>query len=131
MDTEKLLEQCLDWVREGKDFDAIKPKVDAHELDPETRKAILQRVDEMIYHYQLDEQRRSRALGQMIMGGVLLAFPILIAFLAYDPQNKITYLWYGLALLGGWQLKEGYKKYRQPFDPPENFGYRRRKFERF
>jgi hypothetical protein len=131
MDTETLMEKCLDWVVEGLDFDAIKAKIDDLQLDPENRKRVLQRVDEMIFHFQLDQQRRSRALGQMIMGGVLLAFPLLIAFLAYDPASRITYLWYGAALLGVWQLKEGYKKYRQPFEPPENFGYKRRKFQRF
>jgi uncharacterized membrane protein len=131
MEIETLMDQCLDWVVEGLDFDSIKSKIDRMKLEKEIRNLVLQRVDEMIFHYQLDQQRRSRALGQMIMGGVLLAFPLLIAFLAYDPASKITYLWYGAALLGAWQLKEGYKKYRQPFEPPENFGYKRRKFQRF
>ena len=131
MEYDAILEKALERVLDGEEFDDIKPEVQRAGLTKEEENKVLERVDELIYHRELDEQRRSKALGQMLMGGVLLAFPLLIAFLAYDPGNRITYLWYGAALLGAWQLKEGYKAYRLPFEPPENFGYHRKKFQRF
>ena len=131
MEFDQLLKKAESMVLDKQDFDTIKAEIDQEDLSKEERNLILERVDELIFHLALDGQRRSRAMAQIIMGGLLFAFPMLIAILAYEPGSRITYIWYGAALLGGWQLKEGYKNYRAPFNPPDNFGYKRRKFQRF
>lgn len=131
MTMEELLEKGASWVDEGKDFEQIQAEVNRLNLDQESRKALLQRVDELIFHRALARQEKGKAIGQLLMGAVLMIFPLLVAYITYIPESRIIYLWYGLALLGAWNLKEGYKKIKTPFQAPENFGYSRKRFNRF
>ena len=128
---EEIIKKGEQMALEGADFETIKKKVDQHKLDKEDRNFVLQKIDELLFHIELQKQDRSKALIQMILGAILMGFPLIIAFYFYDPGSRIIYVWYAFALIGGWILKEGYKKWRTPFEAPENFGYSRKKFNRF
>ena len=131
MQTEAIKDKIIDLVIEGSEFDDIKRYLKTQNLSEDHFKALLSFTDEMIYHRALQEGKRSNALTQFFMGLALLLVPLLVAYIAYDPTSKIRVIWYGAALIGAWNVKEGWKKYRAPFEPPNNFGYNRKKFQRF
>lgn len=138
MEATQIKEAIKNWVSEGLDYDAIKVKIDAEQLDKEVRKALLEYTDECLYHKELESQYRSKAYIQL---GVGLAVIGLGAYIAYVTKNMIDLspvfdrllkvIFFLILGVGGWNVKEAWKKLREPFKPPENFGYNRKKFQRF
>lgn len=131
METEALQDKIIELVSTGADFDEIKRHLQGQNLSKEAFKKLLSFGDEMIYHRALQDGKRSNALTQVLMGFALFLVPILVANLAYEEGSKIKLIWYAVSLIGAWNIKEGWKKYRAPFEPPSNFGYSRKKFNRF
>ncbi|GAB5553095.1 MAG: hypothetical protein Sapg2KO_26860 [Saprospiraceae bacterium] len=131
METEVFKNKIIDSVGKGADYEAIKKQLQAQRIPEESLKELLSFTDEMIYHRALQDGKRANALTQILMGFALFLVPILVANLAYDDGSKIKLIWYTVSLIGAWNIKEGWKKYRAPFEPPSNFGYSRKKFNRF
>lgn len=131
MEKEEIEDKIVDLVRAGKDYEAIKRGLQNYTLSKEDLKHLLSFTDEMIYHRELYAGKRSNALTQLLMGMALFIVPLLVAYMAYDATSKIRLIWYGASLIGAWNIKEGWKKYRAPFEPPSNFGYSRKRFNRF
>jgi hypothetical protein len=132
MQLEEIRNKIEEMVGDGQDYDTIKKHLEtAYRPAAEDRKLLLSYTDEMIYHRALQAEDRSKALTQLLMGIALLLVPLLVAYVAYEPGSKIKLIWYGASLIGGWNIKEGWKKYRAPFEPPSRFGYKRKKFQRF
>lgn len=131
METQALQDKIIELVSTGADFDDIKRHLEGQNLSKEAFKKLLSFGDEMIYHRALQDGKRSNALTQVLMGFALFLVPILVANLAYDEGSNIKLIWYAVSLIGAWNIKEGWKKYRAPFEPPSNFGYSRKKFNRF
>ncbi len=133
MSLEELLDLGRKLVDEGQDFEAIEKAMKATKPDKTDRRLAMEKVDEWLFHKELEKQQKANAIGYLLVGLVLFLFPLYIAYYTYSPDTMkgIIYLWYGIAILGAWVLKEGFKKYRTPFAPPENHGYNPKKFQRF
>ena len=135
MEKEQFKEKIKDWVAEGLDYDAIKVKVDAGEPEKEGRRELLEFTDERLYHKELEGQYKSKAYIQLGMGlavdglGAYIAYVTKDMTIAYDKLLKVIF--FLIIGIGGWNIKEALKKLRQPFEPPEKFGYNRKKFQRF
>lgn len=138
MNEEELKETIISWVQNGQDYEAIKKKLDEKSLSKEARKALLAFADERLYHKELEQNQRSKNYFQLLMGLVLLGFAAYIAYVTRDEvfinanfKRIIQFIFLLIGLIGAWNAKEAWKKLRTPFEPPENFGYQRKKFQRF
>lgn len=130
---EEALDYCREAARNGQPFDDIKAEVLRWNLDPEVQKKVLLKADDYVYQVLMAKQEREKAINRMLVGGVLLATGLVVLYLS-DVSRKVEYLIPFVAVfIGGWQLKEGYKIYRQPIDITEasNFPRGRNKFDRF
>lgn len=130
---DEALDYCREAAREGQSFDDIKAEVVRWNLDREQQKRVLLKADDYVYQVLIGKQEREKALNRMLVGGVLLAAGLAILYVS-DVSSKIEYIIPFVAIfIGGWQLKEGYKVYRQPIEITEesNFPQGRNKFDRF
>jgi len=126
------------WVREGKDYDAIHQLLVAAQLEADELKPLLEYTDERLYHRELEQQYRSKNYLHLLMGLAILGLAGYIAYITRDAvftsvqaEKVAQFIFLVIALIGGWLVKEAWKKLRTPFEPPENFGYQRKKFQRF
>lgn len=133
----KSLDEALDYCREaaraGQSFDEIKAEVLRWNLEVDVQKRVLLKADDYVYQVLIAKQEREKAVNRMLVGGVLLVAGLAILYVS-DVSRKIEYLIPFIAIfIGGWQLKEGYKIYRQPIEITEasNFPRGRNKFDRF
>lgn len=138
MDMKQQKEAIKNWVAEGLDYDAIKQQIDAEQPEKDTRRELLEFTDERLYHKELEQGYRSKNYLQLIMGIALVGFAAYIAYVTRDEvfinenfKRIIQFIFLLVGLIGAWNLKEAWKKLRSPFEPPENFGYHRKKFQRF
>lgn len=138
MDVKQLKEAIEQWVAEGIDYDAIKQRVDAQNLDKESRKVLLEYTDERLYQKELERGYRSKNYLQLMMGLAFMGFAGYIAYVTRDEvfintnfKRIIQFIFLMIGLIGAWNIKEAWRKLRTPFEPPENFGYHRKKFQRF
>ncbi|HKK76249.1 MAG TPA: hypothetical protein VJ953_14315 [Saprospiraceae bacterium] len=138
MDVTKLKEAIEQWVEEGLDYEAIKQKVDARKPEKEVRTVLLEFADERLYHKELERDYRSKNYFQLLMGIALVGFAGYIAYVTRDEvfinanfKRIIQFIFLLIGLIGTWNIKEAWKKLCTPFEPPENFGYNRKKFQRF
>ena len=70
-------------------------------------------IDEFVVRYQLAIQAKERVLQKMIIGGIIFSLGVLAAIASYVVSDGQSVILSFIALLvGGWMLKEGYKKYR-------------------
>jgi|GEM_PF-4386536 len=130
---EEALDYCREAAREGESFDDIKAEVLRWNLTPEVQKRVLLKADDYVYQVLIAQQEREKARNRMMVGGVLLVAGLAILSVS-DVSRKVEYLIPFIAIfIGGWQLKEGYKVYRQPIEITEasNFPRGRNRFDRF
>lgn len=133
----KSLDECLDYcreaAREGQTYDDIKRTVLSWQLEPELQKKVLMKADDYVYQYLMAKQDREKAVNQMLIGAVLLITGFLVIGVSSFNLKAEYILPFGAIFVGGWQLKEGYKAYRQPLILSEqsNFPRGRNRFDRF
>lgn len=131
------LDECLDYCREaaraGNDYDTIKAEVLRWDLEPSLRKKVLLKADDYVYQYIMAKQQREKAVNRMLIGGVLLGVGLAVVFVSSFALKAEYLIPFGAIFIGGWQLKEGYKEYRQPLVLTErsNFPRGKNKFDRF
>lgn len=132
LNMEELLDQCKEWVSDGKDYDWIKAQLEQERaLSPEDRKHLLKKVDELIVQFQLWENRRSNHLNRILIGLVLFALGLAITLSTYFEGLVYTYLAYVAMLSGAYLMWVGYKKYQEPIPMSSYKRIKKRQFKRF
>jgi hypothetical protein len=127
---DELLETCWDKVFAGEDYLDIKRFLQQQNLDEEALQVLLLKTDEFIVAYQLHQQKRTRALIEILIGGLLLLIGIAFLLTIKTTSRGGDLFIYGAIIFGAWIMRGGYNKYRLPPEEYEDPGKMRGKFER-
>jgi len=102
----------------GKDYDQIVQALESpnQNFSEESIELIKDKINDYIVEYQLANQVRSKALNQLIIGGVFFMIGVIITGGSFSPVSGKYFLAYGAILAGAWNFKEGYKIYRLPLE---------------
>ena len=129
---ESYLEQCEDWVSEGKDYDWIKARLKKEPgLSEEDQKELLKTTDELIVQYQLWQNDRSSHLNYILVGLVLFSIGMAVTLSTYFDGDAYVYFSYGAILSGAYMMWSGYKKYQEPIPLKSFKRIRKKKHRRF
>lgn len=110
MKYDELIETCKEQVLEGKAYHEIKAELEHLPLEAPQIKMALQKTDEMIVAYELEQQAKEKYLIQMLIGVMLVILGLLLNI--FSSGNSI---WLGLILMiGAWLAYRSYQKYRSP-----------------
>ena len=107
---ESYLEQCEDWVSEGKDYDWIKAQLQKE--------------------VGLSEEDR-KDLNYMLVGVVLFAIGMAVTLSTYFDGDAYVYFSYGAILFGAYMMWSGYRQYQEPIPLKSFKRIQKKKHRRF
>ncbi len=132
MERSEIEARCRELAYQGVEYEQIRRELEQYQLPAEERRVLLEKTDGFIVQHQLHEQYRARALGQLLLGAVVLLTGLVITVGSYLMQGSRYVFAWGAILAGAWVMKEGYKKYMAPMRDYEARGQKKKsRFHRF
>ncbi|MBR9922023.1 MAG: hypothetical protein GYB31_14375 [Bacteroidetes bacterium] len=128
----EILEECREWVFDGKDYLDIKKELESRKIDAETIKLLLLKTDEIIVEYQFFQQHKTNALITLLAGGVIFLIGLLASLTAFAITKGFRYFSLALAVFGAYLFKVGFQRYRlSPNEVSIPESKRKGKFDRY
>lgn len=128
MNNDKLIEICKDLVLEGKAYHDIKTELEKMSLENPQLKMAMQKTDDMIVAYELEQQAREKHLIKALIGVVLCVLGLLLNIFSAGNTTLLGVM----MLIGGYIAYQGYKNYQTPPSLSMTVKEKRKgKFDRF